>query len=523
MGLFDFIFGKSVHEKYMGLIGALREYYQPLHITKVTNSVFSMSADHCRNLGNLIITIYKGSAYDEYPEEYKDLNYNNYVFVKTSYSINGESVTIRNAFPKNGNQVMMFTSIIAAEGIKTNYELEVQHQKEIAKKKAEEERIKKEQERLQKLKGIRQEIEDSCQEELSETQKIALISYLCYFTGDTHRNKLKYCMLFNADISKIESLDSVRENTSSFTKLLLKGVNSYETIGCYLPQATLISVRNRNAVYTFIHYCSNSCKKELFVNILKEWGFQNFEIEEFIECPPTLPEIEVIEDIFNPTDISSRQKIALSIILKLLVLQIPTSSVKISIVKIIDSYRKILGIPSDTTDWAEQNLLESNRDYYIQLINTIWEVSYIEVFLFVGINIIKLTKYNNLVVQYFKEIIKSLSSIQDATQVISSRKFNYEWESYKKDLEVIGIQTAKITQTWSLLEFAREFGKMQLVTFNQEEYDIPHKMCVFTLNRNRTFVYFSSRIGELTAQEIKDKKYQLKVKLLSNGNYFLYE
>lgn len=498
MGLFD-IFKKPIYEKYGELIHALKEHYQSLQITKAEASVFSMSANHCNNIDNLNITIYRGNAFNEHPAEYKNLYYDNYVFVKITYSINGEAISIRNAFPKNGNQFMMFASIIGAEIIKTNHEIELQHQKEVEKKKAEEEKIRKEQEKLEKLKAIRQEIESSCQENLSEDQKVALIAYLCNFTGNTCRNKLKYCMLFNAGISKFDLLIPVEYLNSLYEAKL---------------HIDLISIRNRNAVYTFIRYCcTNIQKRALFTEVLKEWGFQNFEIEEFIKFPPTLPEIKVLEDIFNPTDISSRQKKALSNIIGLLTLQIPTSSVRIGVVSIIDSYRKILGIPSESADWGKQDLLKSKREEYIQSINTIWEVSYIEVFIFIGINIIKLADYNDLVIQYFKEIIEKLSFTQNTIQEIINRKFSYEWEKYKEDLKIIGIQTASIVQTWSLLDFAKEYGpRMQVCDFISNNTKEEFKACKFIKPDGiSTLVSFGKKLGELTPAEITARKHQLRV------------
>lgn len=526
MGLFD-IFRRPVHEKYGELIHALKEHYQPLHITKVETSVFSMSASHCNNIDNLTITIYKGSAFNERPTEYSHLYYEDYVFVKTTYSINGEAIAIRNAFPKNGNQSLMFTSIIGAEMIKTNYEIELQHQKEIEKKKAEEERIRKEQEKLENLKTIRQEIESSCQETLSDNQKVVLISYLSYFTEDICKNKLKYCMLFNLDVSKIEFLSITKRNTPSFIKSLFEGMDSYNTSKYYLQQELLLSIRNRNAIYTFIHYCSKCVqKRSLFIEILKEWGFQDFEIKEFIENPPTLPEIEAIEDIFNVPNISSKQKIALSSIIKVLAFLAHPTSLSTKVVDIVFCYENVLGLSSEQIGVLNAKLSIEEKDKYIQSIKTIWDISYINVFLFVGLNIIKLMDYNDSIIEFFKETIKKLSLSQNEIQSILSKKFNYEWEKYKEDLKIIGIQTTSIIQTWSLLDFAREYGKPKLAHCKNQDTGEEFTCVVFGEPSNRIFVAFSFKLGELTPQEIVDKKEQLKVAKWVKGNedgYVLYE
>ena len=80
---------------------------------------------------------------------------------------------------------------------------------------------------------------------------------------------------------------------------------------------------------------------------------------------------------------------------------------------------------------------------------------------------------------------------------------------------------ATIVKSWSLMAFAREFGKqMQVGTFehNGEQF----KSCIFTnASGDRRFVGFSSNLGELTPREIAADKDNLQVVLLDSDNYYL--
>lgn len=79
-----------------------------------------------------------------------------------------------------------------------------------------------------------------------------------------------------------------------------------------------------------------------------------------------------------------------------------------------------------------------------------------------------------------------------------------------------------IKNSWSLLAFARMKGKMQVGSFANKETGDTFKSCIFTDNEgNRSFVAFSSRMGELTPAEIAAQKDKLQVVELESGNYSL--
>ena len=83
-------------------------------------------------------------------------------------------------------------------------------------------------------------------------------------------------------------------------------------------------------------------------------------------------------------------------------------------------------------------------------------------------------------------------------------------------------QTTKIMNSWSLLAFAREFGpKMQVGEFANKESGEVFKSCIFSNGESRTFVAFSSKMGELTPRQIASMKDDLQVVQLESGNFSL--
>lgn len=80
-----------------------------------------------------------------------------------------------------------------------------------------------------------------------------------------------------------------------------------------------------------------------------------------------------------------------------------------------------------------------------------------------------------------------------------------------------------IKNSWSLISFARSHGKLQVGTFANGETGEPFQSCIFTnpTNNERTFVGFSSKLGELTPKEISKRQHDLQVVELESGNFKL--
>lgn len=79
-----------------------------------------------------------------------------------------------------------------------------------------------------------------------------------------------------------------------------------------------------------------------------------------------------------------------------------------------------------------------------------------------------------------------------------------------------------IVNSWSLTSFAKSHGKMQVGDFINKESGDEFKSCIFTdAKGTRTFVAFSSKLGELTPRQIAAQKDTLQVVELESGNYSL--
>lgn len=75
---------------------------------------------------------------------------------------------------------------------------------------------------------------------------------------------------------------------------------------------------------------------------------------------------------------------------------------------------------------------------------------------------------------------------------------------------------------WTLDEFTNEFGpKMQVKEYANGKTGDLFKSCVFTKGTTRTFVSFSSKLGEHTKKELLDMKDELIVMKVQSGKYKL--
>ena len=110
---------------------------------------------------------------------------------------------------------------------------------------------------------------------------------------------------------------------------------------------------------------------------------------------------------------------------------------------------------------------------------------------------------------------------------ISARLFNLNRPKMVKSRSIIADNGRNNSEDspkrWTLLDFARQFGpKMQVGNFVNNETGEEFKSCIFTKpDGTRTFVAFSSKMGELTPKEISAMQNKLYVVQLESGNYSL--
>lgn len=85
------------------------------------------------------------------------------------------------------------------------------------------------------------------------------------------------------------------------------------------------------------------------------------------------------------------------------------------------------------------------------------------------------------------------------------------------------METKGIKNSWSLVAFAKSHGKMKVAPFVNKGTGEAFKSCAFVnADGNVTaMVNFSSKLGELTPQEIVAQKDELQVVQLESGTYKL--
>lgn len=79
-------------------------------------------------------------------------------------------------------------------------------------------------------------------------------------------------------------------------------------------------------------------------------------------------------------------------------------------------------------------------------------------------------------------------------------------------------------ENWTLIDFARTYGPtMEVGTFTNSITGEDFKICRFTdKDGKQTDVIFFSQLGELTPEEIAQKKNELKIGKMQNGKYYLH-
>ena len=124
--------------------------------------------------------------------------------------------------------------------------------------------------------------------------------------------------------------------------------------------------------------------------------------------------------------------------------------------------------------------------------------------------------FNEIIESYTKKVIETINNSLDEEDNTK--------ESNIKENDIEDKLKSKIIKTWSLLDFAREFGpKMQVGEFINSKTQETFKSCIFIKDNTKTYVAFNSKLGELTPKEIVERKNSLIVVQVDSGIYSLCE
>lgn len=135
--------------------------------------------------------------------------------------------------------------------------------------------------------------------------------------------------------------------------------------------------------------------------------------------------------------------------------------------------------------------------------------------------------YDEIMIPYMKKVMEIVDNSLDDEDENNDENQESLISNPSEQIDSLPQEEEKskptIIKTWSLLSFAKEFGKMQVGEFVNSETQEHFKACIFTKDNNKTFVAFSSKLGVLTPKEIVERKNSLIVVQLDSGMYSLCE
>ena len=166
-----------------------------------------------------------------------------------------------------------------------------------------------------------------------------------------------------------------------------------------------------------------------------------------------------------------------------------------------------------------------DRRKYIDVMKTIKKDDPFIQFIFTCKELIDLGGDNMFINYTPTRILKDVGLSQEDIYDIVKGYYNYRFnnESLAEE-ECIEKKNTSILQSWSLLEFAKNYVKMKVGNFVNTNTGKEFKSCMF-IKKDGSYDYvgFHSQLGVLTPAEISERKEKLKVGLTESGKYVLYD
>lgn len=191
--------------------------------------------------------------------------------------------------------------------------------------------------------------------------------------------------------------------------------------------------------------------------------------------------------------------------------------------QVLVEFMQLLGLEDKHLTYCIHNQSWLDRKKYIDVIKTIQKDAPFIQFICTCKELIDLGESNMFINYTFTRILKDVGFSQEDIYSIVKGKYNYRFDSVVQEEPVEEINSS-ILQSWSLLEFAKNYVKMKVGTFVNSNTGEEFKSCMF-LKKDGTYNYvgFHSQLGELTSAEISKRKKELKVGLTESGKYVLYD
>lgn len=191
--------------------------------------------------------------------------------------------------------------------------------------------------------------------------------------------------------------------------------------------------------------------------------------------------------------------------------------------QVLVEFMQLLGLKDEHLTYCIHHQSWFDRKKYIDVMKTIQKDNPFIQFICTCKELIDLGESNMFINYTFTRILKDVGFSQEDIYSIVKGKYNYRFDSVVQEEPVEEINSS-ILQSWSLLEFAKNYVKMKVGTFVNSNTGEEFKSCMF-LKKDGTYDYvgFHSQLGELTSAEISKRKKELKVGLTESGKYVLYD
>lgn len=191
--------------------------------------------------------------------------------------------------------------------------------------------------------------------------------------------------------------------------------------------------------------------------------------------------------------------------------------------QVLVEFMQLLGLEDKHLTYCIHHQSWLDRKKYIDIMKTIQKDGPFIQFIYTCKELIDLGGDNMFINYTFTRILKDVGFSQEDIYAVVKGKYNYRFNSVVQE-EPVEETNSSILQSWSLLEFAKNYVKMKVGTFVNSNTGEEFKSCIF-LKKDGTYDYvgFHSQLGELTPAEISKRKKELKVGLTESGKYVLYD
>lgn len=190
---------------------------------------------------------------------------------------------------------------------------------------------------------------------------------------------------------------------------------------------------------------------------------------------------------------------------------------------VLVEFMHLLGLKDEHLTYCIYHQSWLDRKKYIDSMKTIQKDAPFIQFICTCKELIDLGGGNMFINYTFTRILKDVGFSQKDVYDIIKGKYNYTFDSTVLE-EPAEETNSSILQSWSLLEFVKNYAKMQVGTFVNSNTGEEFKSCMFIKeDGSYDYVGFHSQLGELTPAEISERKKKLKVGLTESGKYVLYD